>query len=449
MNNKIKMLLFCLATASSLYAQIINAPLLHPFFEKLIALETKKNGKVSIVHIGDSHIQPDYLTNAVRQPLQQKFGDGGRGFIFPYTLNKQVATRPYYFASNATWQICRNNQPFKCESGTEFGLSGYGFSTKAEQFVFLVEAREGIHNFNTIKIVSATASLYRLATVDGNKKPITYSEKPSVNTHVVKRGETLDIIAKNYNVSAAAIKEENKMKSNSVHAGKKLRIPITLIETSVDTSMFRPLEYQLQEPFVSMYHQEKPISAIYFFPTKKQNLYSLNGLIVEKDTPGLIYHNIGTVGSMASNFNANPLFFEQFPILKPDLVIISLGTNESFNAVTTEKYIENMELFINNIRKFCPDVPVLITTPPISLLPGRKFNTYILEYTHALFKKDNIALWDLYSFLSGLMGPEKNLAAIKITGDKVHYTMEGYIDQGTAFANDFLNEYEHYKQNRK
>jgi len=370
-NGKIIML-FCLAMVSSLYAQIINASLLHPFFEKLIVLETKKKGKVNIVHIGDSHIQPDYLTNAVRQPLQQKFGDGGQGFIFPYTLNKQVATRPYYFASNAAWQICRNNQPFKCEPGTEFGLSGYGFSTNAEQFLFTVEAREDKHKFNTIKIVSPSASLYSF---------------------------------------------KNKT--------------------------------QLQEPFVSMYHQKNPISSISFLPTKKQDIYSLNGLIVEKDAPGLIYHNIGTVGSMASDFNANPLFFEQLPVLMPDLVIISLGTNESFHDITVEQYIEQMELFINNIRKFCHDVPVLITTPPMSLLSDKKFNTYILEYTHALLKKDNIALWDLYSFLDGLMGAEKDLATIKMTGDNVHYTFEGYIYQGAAFAKDFLKEYESYKRSHK
>jgi lysophospholipase L1-like esterase len=372
MNSKKTMILFYLIAASSLYAQILNVSHIYPLFEKLILLEDKKKGKVNIVHIGDSHIQPDYLTNAVRKPLQQQFGDGGRGFIFPYTVNKQVATRPYYFASNATWQICRNNQPYKCEPGTEFGLSGYGFSTKAEQFVFSVEARENKDKFNTIKIVSPTASLYSF---------------------------------------------KNK--------------------------------YQLQEPFVSVYHQKNLISSISFLPTKKQALFSINGLVVEKDAPGLIYHNIGAVGSMASDFNANPLFFEQLPLLTPDLVIISLGTNESLNDVSVEKFIEQLELFINNIRALCNNVPVLVTTPPISLLPDKKFNTYILEYSKTLSKKENIALWDLYSFLNGLIGEEKDLSAIKITSDDVHYTLEGYTNQGTAFANDFLNEYKNYKRSRK
>jgi len=375
-------ILFCLAAAPSLYAQMLNVSLLYPFFEKLAQMEKNNKGKINIVHIGDSHIQPDYFTNAIRKPLQQQFGDGGHGFIFPYTMNKQTTAKPYYYASNATWQICRNNQPSKCEPGTEFGLSGYGFSTKAEQFVFSVEASEDRHKFNTIKIVSPMASLYRMETVDGNRKPIM-----------------------------------NK--------------------------------YQSREPFVSEYHQKKPISSISFIPTKKQDIYSLNGLIVEKDAPGLIYHNIGTVGSMAANFNANPLFFEQLPVLSPDLVIVSLGTNESLHSVSAEKFTEQMELFIKNIRMFCHNVPILVTTPPISLLNNKEFNTYILEYSSALMRKEDIAMWDLYSFLDGLMGAEKDLAAIKIAGDKIHYTLEGYISQGTAFAKEFLNEYEYYKRSRK
>jgi len=441
-------ILFCLVIAQVLYAQMLNASLLYPFFEKLAQLEKNKEGKINIVHVGDSHIQSDHFIYAIRNPLQQQFGDGGHGFIFPYTLNKQVG-RPYYFATNANWQMCRNSQPFKCILGTEFGLSGYGFCTKTEQFVFSVEASEDRHKFNTIKIVSPITSFYDLATIDMNKKPIIHNEKPGITLHRVKRGETLDIIAKNYNVFATTIKKENKMRSNNVYVGKNLRIPITITETSIDTSIFRSLEYQLQEPLISVYHQEKPISAIYLLPTRKQTLYNLNGLIIEKDAPGLIYHNIGSVGAMAANYNETPLFFKQLPVLLPDLVIVSFGTNESYNSVSAEKFIEQMEQFIKSIRMFCRNVPILVTTPPISLLRNRKFNAYILEYSSALMRKEDIALWDLYSFLDGLMGAEKDLAATKISKDNIHYTKEGYINQGTAFVSDLLNEYEHYKRSRE
>jgi len=440
-------MLFCLA-ATSLDAQTIkNVSLLYPFFEKLILLEEKKEGKVNIVHIGDSHIQSDPLINAIRKPLQQQFGDGGRGFVFPYWPNKPT-TRPYSYSTNAAWQICRNSQPMRCNTGTEFGLSGYGFSTKTDQFVFSVEASDDKYKFNTIKIISPTASLYRFATIEGDKKPIIRSERSNMARHKVKSGETLEAIAKNYKVSVSAIRRENKMKTDYIYAGRNLRIPTTVTETQIDTSMFLPLEYQQQEPFVSVYQQDNPISAIYLLPTQKQNFYNLNGLILENYSAGIIYHNIGAVGATAADFNANPLFFKQLPVLLPDLVIVSFGTNESYNGLPVDKFIEQMDLFTNNIKASCPDIPILVTTPPMSLLRHKKFNTYILEYSKALMLKENVALWDLYSFLAELMGPAKDITATKISKDNVHYTSEGYANQGTAFTKDFLSEYESYKQSR-
>jgi len=463
MNNRITaqfvLTFFCLAMASKAYGQVLqldelepypikNASLLYPLFEKLIRMEEKKEGKINIVHIGDSHIQADFFTNAVRKPLQQQFGNGGYGFTFPYSLNRST-TWPYRFSTNVAWQICRNNQPAKCEPGIEFGLSGYGFSTKAAQFVLSVEVSEEQYRFNTIKIVAPVAASYRLATIEGNKKPMIHRVQSGVEIHRIRSGETLDVIARNYKVSPAAIKRENNMRTDRIWAGKKLRIPVTITETSVDTSIFRPLEYQQQEQFVSVYRQQNPISAIYLLQAGKQSLYSLNGLIVENDAPGVIYHSIGTIGSMASDFNATPLFFEQLPVLSPDFVIISFGTNESYSDVTAEEFITHMELFINNIRAFCPDVPVLVTTPPTSLLRRGRLNNYVLEYADALMQRDDVALWDLYSFTGGLMGAKENFSAIQIAKDYIHYTSGGYINQGTAFANAFLNEYKHYKRNHE
>ena len=49
-----------------------NQELLNPIFNKLYNLEKSKKGKINIVHIGDSHIQADFFTNAIRSELQSK-----------------------------------------------------------------------------------------------------------------------------------------------------------------------------------------------------------------------------------------------------------------------------------------------------------------------------------------------------------------------------------------
>src|SRR5687768_7349147 len=60
-----------------------NANHLDDFFESLSELKTKNDRKISILHIGDSHIQGDYLTQPTRKNLQQHFGNAGRGLIVP------------------------------------------------------------------------------------------------------------------------------------------------------------------------------------------------------------------------------------------------------------------------------------------------------------------------------------------------------------------------------
>jgi len=438
--------LLCAMASAQTPPPIKSAAYLRPFFEKLAKLEEGKGGKINIVHIGDSHIQADYFTDAVRAPLQQRFGDGGRGFVFPYSRNTSTTSRPYSFTTNVNWRICRNNQQSRCEPATEFGLSGYGFGTKAERFALSVEANEERFNFNTIKVVSTTAASYRIATVDADRDPIKYNEKHSIVLHKVKKGETLDTIARNYNVYIADIKKENKLKSDDVQAGRNLRIPVTTIESGMDISVFRPVEYKLQGRFVLSYHQDTPMSATYVLNARKQDIFCISGLIVENDAPGVIYHNIGTVGAMAAHFNATPLFFQQLPVLNPDLVVVSFGTNESYSEISDDVFMGSLEQLIDNIKLYCRDVPILITTPPFSLLRNKRWNTYIVDYSEALSRKGGVAVWDLYAFTESLIGVNDNFAALRINRDNIHYTPEGYIIQGTAFVNALLDGYNAYRR---
>ena len=57
-------------------------PLLPRFYDALARLETRlRHDHVRIVWLGDSHTQADGWTQAVRRALQQRFGNGGPGFI--------------------------------------------------------------------------------------------------------------------------------------------------------------------------------------------------------------------------------------------------------------------------------------------------------------------------------------------------------------------------------
>ncbi|MFN3640207.1 MAG: peptidoglycan-binding protein, partial [Flavobacterium sp.] len=61
---------------------------LEPFFKKLDQLSNSSTQKVSIVHIGDSHIQADIFSGRMRKLFQNTFGHAGRGLVFPHNLAK-------------------------------------------------------------------------------------------------------------------------------------------------------------------------------------------------------------------------------------------------------------------------------------------------------------------------------------------------------------------------
>jgi len=59
-----------------------RATALHRFFDSLIELEQRTATRdVRILQFGDSHTAADVQTAAVRHALQQRFGDGGRGYV--------------------------------------------------------------------------------------------------------------------------------------------------------------------------------------------------------------------------------------------------------------------------------------------------------------------------------------------------------------------------------
>lgn len=112
---------------ASVSNRIFNSGGLDSFYSKLALLKKDSNRVVSIVHIGDSHIQADFLSDRVRDGLQQFFGNAGRGLIFPYQLALSNAPDDIFSSSNIRWEYNRIAHP---EIAITPGISGYGITTR-------------------------------------------------------------------------------------------------------------------------------------------------------------------------------------------------------------------------------------------------------------------------------------------------------------------------------
>ncbi len=90
------------------------------------------------------------------------------------------------------------------------------------------------------------------------------------------------------------------------------------------------------DSFSHYYNSDKALEKIYLIPNKDASKYELNGIVLEKDTPGILYSGIGVNGAKYSDYNKYPLFFEQLKAVHPDLLVFSLGTNESYDQIRSE-----------------------------------------------------------------------------------------------------------------
>lgn len=424
--------------------RIYNAQVLERIFEKLKENESSNNQKINIVHVGDSHIQSDLMTNEIRKNLQRKFGNAGRGLVFPHQLAKTNGSYNERFYSNRVWENYRNILPFK---NHPIGLSGIALWRDNGGFSVELTIKEAAYKFNSIKIVTPkNQHMFDLA-LSSQTKTIQSTERKII-THKIKKGEAISTIADKYNISIAEIRRENRLKSNNIRAGRTLKILTNETRPkNITSSEFVPLQLE-KDSFTHYYHSDKELSKIYLIPNKEASKYELNGIVLENDTPGLIYSSIGVNGAKFSDYNKYPLFFEQLKVLHPDLLVLSLGTNESYDHMEASAYIKELRDFIKNVKEQNGDIAIIVMTPPPSLLKARRPNVYIRDYAKSIIeiaKTDGFAVWDLYDEFGGMEGISNLKSSGLIGPDWVHYSKNGYEKQGNLFTEAFLKAYDNFK----
>ncbi|MGN0213609.1 MAG: GDSL-type esterase/lipase family protein [Muribaculaceae bacterium] len=80
--------------------------------------------KLSILHIGDSHIQGGVLSEALRGSLQERYGNGGRGLIAPLKMVGTNQPADYVFTTaNRIWQSAKLTSSKRRETKSITGVS--------------------------------------------------------------------------------------------------------------------------------------------------------------------------------------------------------------------------------------------------------------------------------------------------------------------------------------
>ena len=104
----------------------------------------------------------------------------------------------------------------------------YTLALPSQQIYCYIMSEDSIYGFDTKKYKQRTVVQPLMEQVASDENgAYTYEKRTVTKTHRVKKGESLGKIAKQYGTTVNAIKRDNKLKSNSLSAGQKLKVKVT------------------------------------------------------------------------------------------------------------------------------------------------------------------------------------------------------------------------------
>jgi len=196
---------------------------------------------------------------------------------------------------------------------------------------------------------------------------------------------------------------------------------------------------------------------------------SFSGAELINGNTGIMYHAIGNNGAGFSNYNRISDFGKDISTLSPDLIVISLGTNDAFGKISEESFISEMDYLINELRKHNPKAKLLLVTPIECqktirtyhrTRKGRKrryssyrsyaVNTRVADLAAAIRKysrENRIPLYDLYEVAGGAGASAKWIEAKLMSKDRIHLSFQGYNIAGDMFSDALVNVVSQYYNN--
>lgn len=370
---------------------INNLAHLHAFYEKLHLLKSGQVEKVNIIHIGDSHIQADFLTEVVRKNLQQNFGNAGRGLVVPARVAGTNEPLNFRSSSTSTWNAKRIVHPSK---PLPVGIGGITVNTTQEGAGFNLRMNDPSfdYSFNTVTLF-----------FDEGTNSFDFSLQDSVANEL-----------------ALIIPRERTSAENFSR--------VTLASAYNDVSLL----------------------------TKKQSddqrFATVFGISLENGKPGILYHSIGVNGAKYEHYNSANLFASQTRVLSPDLIIVSLGTNESVDYPHVNKnFSGEVGRLVTSLQLHNPEAAILLITPPDAFLKKVKPNPGIETVRSQIIGyavENGLSFWDMYK----VNGGKNSAAQWKMLGllrpDGIHFSRDGYAHQGRLLFEALMKGYGEYVSDR-
>lgn len=359
-----------------------DTSLLVPFFHKYDSVLRTHKGNVSILHIGGSHVQAGTMSHRIRKNILLNYAD----------VN---ASRGFIFPYSAAK---------KCNNPADYRVSKQG-------------------NFTLIRNVYKTYD-----------KPLgvggiaVYTSDSLAEIKIKMNDKALEFVTNKITILGA-----------SDHGSTTPVIEIDSTEflpASVDTLLRR---YVFEIPAIRD-------SFLIRMVCDSTDTFTINGILLENDNPGITFHSIGVNGACVPSYLRCENFVQDLELIHPDLVIFGIGINDaSTNNFDTTVFQNNYLKLIEEIKQVNPDCAFIFITNNDSYKKVAR-GKYTVNKNGASARKVfyNLAeltaggVWDQFDIMGGLKSMDKWRIAKLAQYDRVHFTIAGYNLIGDLFYNAFM-----------
>ena len=362
------------------------------FYRKMDQVITTGEGNINILHIGGSHVQAGTMSHRIRRNLLSDFPNriARRGMIFPYSVAPKCNNpADYRVSKNVTFSLIRNVYKDIDRPLGVTGIAVYTSDTTAQ-----------------IKI--------RLNTPDLN-----------FPTHrIILLGYPDSTWALDYDVRVVP----------SITIGEDEYYP-----SEIDTNTRR---YVYDVPTMKD-------SFLLKINNYDRTTFTLTGILLDDDAPGLTFHSIGVNGAQVSSYLKCVNFEEDLQLIRPDLVIFGIGINDAAAAgFDTIAFKNNYLELVRRIRTVSPDCAFIFLTNNDSYKKIKK--KYSVNHNgelardvfYRLAAETGGAVWDQFDIMGGLRSMDKWRTSGYAQYDRVHFTVKGYNLIGDLFYNAFIGAWE-------
>lgn len=186
--------------------------------------------------------------------------------------------------------------------------------------------------------------------------------------------------------------------------------------------------------------QEEADEVPVYFSRKKSDAEPLIIYALSVNNPahrGIDYNTFGVSGGQYKYFTKNtPLLAEQLEAIRPELMIVSLGSNDSYDKTWTKETYKAMVIdFVKTLKKASPDTEIILTTPPDTRYKNSKpaSGTIVNQSIIEAGKQLKCTVWDFYTVMGGFDSYSKWKKKKYANKDGLHLSTDGYHLQGQLF----------------